>query len=46
MGIISADVVHNISTPKHAAKVAPEPGKKRLSSGQTVVGLGGFLKVS
>lgn len=46
MGIISADVVHNISTPKHAAKVAPERAKKYLLAGQPRAGLGGFLKVS
>jgi len=46
MGIISADVVHNISTPKHAAKVAPAAGKNHPLWLKTRARLGGFLKVS
>jgi hypothetical protein len=46
MGIISADVVHNISTPKHGAKVAAKPAKKYQAAAQTLPLLVGLLKVS
>ena len=49
MGIISADVVHNISTPKHGAKVTPQPITDvivRVKARQMGIRLGGLLKVS